>query len=96
MIGIKIKALAKRVPVSDFDSPTVSKLSRTIALGTKPIHPNTVNKIPAVFPGIDFLAVTYGFGFKDQKSLKDYNVAMVAENAYDIPKLLCEKETVKN
>lgn len=46
--------------------------------------------------GIDFLAVTYGFGFKDQKSLKDYNVKMVAENAYDIAKLLCEKETVKN
>ena len=46
--------------------------------------------------GIDFLAVTYGFGFKDQKLLKDYNVTMVAENAYDIAKLLCEKETVKN
>ena len=39
--------------------------------------------------GITFLAVTYGFGFQDQKKLKECGVSMVAETAAEIADLLC-------
>lgn len=39
--------------------------------------------------GIAFLAVTYGFGFQDQKQLEDCGAIMVAETAGEIADLLC-------
>ena len=34
--------------------------------------------------GVDFLALTYGFGFRDREKLNKFNIEIFAENAYEI------------
>ena len=38
--------------------------------------------------GVDFLAVTYGFGFKQNEDIKDYDTVGIVDSTYSLNKLL--------
>ncbi len=45
--------------------------------------------VGAAEAGVDFLAVTYGFGFQNREAAREAGAAMTAETAEEIGRLLC-------
>ena len=42
--------------------------------------------------GIDFIAVTYGFGYKSNEDINDVHCAAVANNTFDLLKIIKKDE----